>query len=432
MSDSPGHRLTTLPNGVRVVSEAVPGVRSAALGFFVGTGSVTEPAEQAGWSHLLEHLLFRGTDRYGSAEIDELFDGMGAELNAGTGRESTSIYSRVLDQHLERAFDVIADMVWRPGITAPDVTSEQAIVLEELAMYEDDPQDQVFDLLGEATFGDHPLGRAVIGTRETVTAAAAEGLHAFHDERYVPGDVVVAAAGSVDHDALVALVAQQDAGPDGAHAPAAPAPPDADAATRRRFIEKPTEQVHVTLGAPGIARDDDRRFALRILDTVLGGTSSSRLFQEVREKRALAYNVSTFHAQYAGAGHVGLYLGTRPENVGTAMEVVGAELERFLQDGITADELVRAKENAQGRAVLTLESTSARMNRLGGALLAGLPIMSLDELIARVDAVTADDVLVLARELLAPDRLSAAAIGPSEAAFRSALEPVMPALAAAA
>ncbi len=336
MSDSSGHRLTTLPSGVRVVTEAVPGVRSAALGFFVATGSVTEPAEQAGWSHLLEHLLFRGTPRYGSAEIDELFDGMGAELNAGTGRESTSVYSRVLDQHLERAFDVMADMVWRPAITAADVASEQEIVLEELAMYEDDPQDRVFDLLGEATFGEHPLGRAVIGTRATVTAAASEPLHAFHDERYVAGDLVVAAAGSVDHDALVALVEQQDTGPDGAHAPAPPPPPDASAAPRRRFIEKPTEQVHLTLGAPGIARDDERRYALRVLDTVLGGTSSSRLFQEVREKRALAYSVSTFHAQYAGAGHVGLYLGTRPENLGTAMQVVGQELERFLHDGITA------------------------------------------------------------------------------------------------
>ncbi len=323
-------------------------------------------------------------------------------------------------------------MVWRPAITAPDVASEQEIVLEELAMYEDDPQDRVFDLLGEATFGDHPLGRAVIGTRATVTAAASEPLHAFHGERYVPGDVVVAAAGSVDHEALVALVEGQDTGPAGAHAPAPPPPPDASAAPRRRFIEKPTEQVHLTLGAPGIARDDERRFALRILDTVLGGTSSSRLFQEVREKRALAYSVSTFHAQYAGAGHVGLYLGTRPENLGTAMQVVGEELARFLEDGITGDELVRAKENAKGRAVLTLESTSARMNRLGGALLAGLPILSLDELIARVEAVTAEDVVALARELLPPERLSAAAVGPSEAAFRSALEPVMPALAGAA
>ena len=432
MSDSSGHRLTTLPSGVRVVTEAVPGVRSTALGFFIGTGSVTEPAEQAGWSHLLEHLLFRDTSRYGSAEIDEIFDGMGAELNAGTGKESTSVYSRVLDQHLDRAFDVMADMVWRPAIRGADVASEQEIVLEELAMYEDDPQDQVFDLLGEATFGDHPLGRAVIGTRDTVTAAAAPSLHVFHDERYAPADLVVAAAGSVEHEALVALVERAQAGVAGAHAPGPPAPPPADAPPHRRFLQKPTEQVHIALGGPGLARDDERRFALRVLDTILGGTSSSRLFQEVREKRALAYSIGTFHSHYTGAGQVGLYLGTRPDNLGTALGVIGDELERLLQDGITDAELVRAKDHAQGRVVLTLESTSARMSRLGGAVLANLPVLSVDELIARVDAVTAGDVVEIARELLAPERLSAAAIGPDGDAFRAAIEPVIPELAEAA
>ncbi len=432
MSDSSGHRLTTLPSGVRVVTEAVPGVRSAALGFFIGTGSVTEPAEQAGWSHLLEHLLFRDTARYGSAEIDEIFDGMGAELNAGTGKESTSVYSRVLDQHLDRAFDVMADMVWRPAIKGDDVASEQEIVLEELAMYEDDPQDQVFDLLGEATFGQHPLGRAVIGTRATVTAAAAPSLHVFHDERYAPADLVVACAGSVEHDALVALVEGAQAGIAGAHAPGPPEPPASSRPPHRRFTQKPTEQVHIALGGPGLARDDERRFALRVLDTILGGTSSSRLFQEVREKRALAYSIGSFHSHYTGAGQVGLYLGTRPENLATALGVVGDELERLLEDGITPEELVRAKDHAQGRVVLTLESTSARMNRLGGAVLANLPVLSVDELIARVDAVTAQDVVDIARELLAPERLSAAAIGPDGDAFRAAIEPVIPELAEAA
>jgi predicted Zn-dependent peptidase len=432
VSDSAGHRLTTLPSGIRVVSEALPGVRSAAIGFFAATGSATEPSGQAGWSHLLEHLLFRGTARYGSAQIDEIFDAMGAELNAGTGRESTSVYTRVLDEHMGRAFDVMADMIWRPAIGEAEIASEPEIVLEELAMYEDDPQDMVFDLLGEATFGEHPLGRPVIGTRETVTAATAETLRGFHGARYVPQDVVVAAAGSVEHDALVELVrAAQGGGPADGRAPSMPAcPPEGEPHTR--FSEKPTEQVHLTLGAPGLARDDERRFALRVLDTILGGTSSSRLFQEVREKRALAYSVSSFHAQYAGTGQVGIYLGTRPENLATAIEVVAHELRRLLEDGVSEDELQRAKENARGRAVLALESTSARMNRLGGALLAGLPVLSIDELIARVDAVACDDVVELARELLAPERLSAAAIGPSEAAFRTALEPAMPALAEAA
>lgn len=431
MSDSAGHRLTALPSGIRVVTEALPGVRSTALGFFVATGSATEPAAEAGWSHLLEHLLFRGTARYGSAQIDEIFDAMGAELNAGTGRESTSVYTRVLDEQLGRAFDVIADMVWRPAIRAGDVASEQEIVLEELAMYEDDPQDMVFDLLGEATFGDHPLGRPVIGTRETVTAAGADALRAFHSARYLPGDLVVAAAGSLEHEAIVELVCGAQDGLPGEQAPAMPAPPAANG-RNARFTEKPTEQVHLTLGAPGLARDDERRFALRVLDTILGGTSSSRLFQEVREKRALAYSVSSFHAQYRGTGQVGIYLGTRPDNLSTAIDVVAHELRRLLEDGVSEEELCRAKENSRGRAVLALESTSARMNRLGGAVLAGLPVLSVDELIARVDAVSGEDVVELARELLAPERLSAAAIGPSEAAFRTALVPAMPALAEAA
>lgn len=431
MSDLAGHRLTTLPSGVRVVTETLPGVRSAALGFFVATGSSTEPAGEAGWSHLLEHLLFRGTARYGSAQIDEIFDAMGAELNAGTGRESTSVYTRVLDDHLDRAFDVIADMVWRPAIRAADVASEQQIVLEELAMYEDDPQDVVFDLLGEATFGEHPLGRPVIGTRATVTAAGADALRAFHSGRYVPGDLVVAAAGSVEHETIVDLVSGAQAGEAGEHAPAMPAPPAAGE-PHTRFTEKPTEQVHLTLGAPGLARDDERRFALRVLDTILGGSSSSRLFQEVRERRALAYSVSSFHAQYSGTGQVGIYTGTRPDNLASAIAVIAQELRRLLEDGVSEDELQRAKENSRGRAVLALESTSARMNRLGGTVLAGLPVLSVDELVARVEAVSADDVVELARALLAPERLSVAAIGPSEAAFRTALEPAMPALAEAA
>jgi predicted Zn-dependent peptidase len=230
----------------------------------------------------------------------------------------------------------------------------------------------------------------------------------------------------------VGLVEGAQAGVAGAHAPGPPAPPAADAPPHRRFLEKPTEQVHIALGGPGLARDDERRFALRVLDTILGGTSSSRLFQEVREKRALAYSIGTFHSHYTGAGQVGLYLGTRPDNLGTALGVIGDELDRLLQDGITDAELVRAKDHAQGRVVLTLESTSARMSRLGGAVLANLPVLSVDELIARVDAVTADDVVVIARELLAPERLSAAAIGPDGDAFRAAIEPVIPELAEAA
>jgi predicted Zn-dependent peptidase len=426
------HRLTELDSGVRVVTEFMDSVRSAALGFWIGTGSGFEDADRAGLSHLLEHMLFRGTARYGSLEIDQIFDGMGAEINAGTGKETTSVYSRVLDVHLERAFDVMADMVWRPRIADEDLAQEREIVLEEIAMYEDDPQDRVFDVLGEAVFGDHPLGRAIIGTREVVAGTPASEMKAFHASRYTAQNVVVAAAGSVDHDRLVELVAQTIGDP----APSGPPPtalaiPGAPVA-RRRFFAKETEQYHVALGAPGIARDDERRFGLRILDTVLGGTSSSRLFQEVREQRGLAYSVYSFTGSYAGTGQIGLYLGTRPDNVGTALQVVGTELDKLLADGITAEELDRARDHVKGRVVLSLESTTSRMNRLGSSVLADMPVLTVDEIVERIDAVTLDDVSALARELYAPERLSAAGIGGDESLFRGALEPVAPGLAEAA
>jgi predicted Zn-dependent peptidase len=402
----------------------MPSVRSVTLGFWIATGSAAETAAEAGLSHLVEHMLFRGTDRYGSLEIDQIFDTMGAELNAGTGKESTSVYARVIDDHLPKAFDVVADMVWRPRMTEEDLANEREIVLEEIAMYEDDPQDRVFDVLGEAVFGDHPLGRPVIGTAAVVGSTTAAGLAAFHAAHYAPGEIVIAAAGSLDHDAIVELARAIEV-PVRAHAPA-PAPPALPAALepRMRFLRKETEQYHLTLGGPGLARDDDRRFALRVLDNILGGTSSSRLFQEIREHRGLAYNVFSFQSLYADTGQIGLYLGTRPDNVGPALQVVADELARLRADGVTADELERSKENVKGRIVLSLESTAARMNRLGAAVLNELPLLSVDEVVDRIEAVTLADLAELTAELLAPERLSAAAVGTDEEVFRRGIEPL--------
>jgi predicted Zn-dependent peptidase len=419
------HRLTELESGVRVVTEHMDSVRSVALGFWIGTGSSAEDAPDAGLSHLIEHMLFRGTARYGSLQIDQLFDAMGAELNAGTGKETTSLYARVLDIHLAEAFDAMADMVWRPRFDEGELEQEREIVLEEIAMYEDDPQDKVFDVLGEAVFGDHPLGRAIIGRAEVVGGARPDALRGFHDARYVPSNVVVSAAGSVDHDALVELVRATAPGLSSRTVPDPPPPPAGEPA-RLRFVAKETEQYHVCLGGTGIPRDDDRRFALRVLDNILGGTSSSRLFQEVREKRGLAYSVYSFQSLYAGTGQVGLYLGTRPDNVGRALAVVGDELDRLREDPASAEELARSKENVKGRVVLSLESTTARMNRLGASVLAGMPLLSVDEVVERIDAVTLDDVAELARDLFAPERLSAAGVGGEEAVFRGALERVSP------
>ena len=431
MHDS--HRLTTLGSGVRIVTEAMPSVRSVSLGLWIGTGSRYESDAQAGLSHLLEHLLFKGTERYESLQIDQIFDGMGAELNAGTGKETTSVYARVIDEHLTDALDVMTDMVFRPALT--DIDSEREVILEEIAMYEDDPSEKVFDLIGETTFGPGPLGRAIIGRAAVISDTPAGEIAAFHADRYRPQNIVISAAGAVDHDAFVALVRERvpDAaagsgqGSGGARAgfAAETAPP-----VSSRFERKDTEQFHVCLGALGISRHDDRRFALKVLDTIFGGTSSSRLFQEVREQRGLAYAVYSFTSGYTDTGQVGLYVGTRADNLAPAMEVVGTELARLRSAPATGEELHRAKENLKGRVVLALESTGARMNRLGSEVLAGEDLMSLDEVTARIDAVTLEDLGQLADELWAPERISIAGIGPDQERFTSATAVLAPSGAA--
>jgi predicted Zn-dependent peptidase len=410
-----------------VVTEAMPSVRSIALGFWVGVGSRNEAPEQAGISHFLEHLLFKGTERFSSVEIDQIFDGMGAEANAGTGKETTSVYSRFLDQHLERAFDVLADMVLRPAY--PDIDSERQVVIEEIAMYEDEPSDKVHDVLSEAIFGDHPLGRPIIGRADVISNVPVPEIAAYHDSRYIGRNVVIAAAGNLEHDRVVELVqAACDSAPDGT--PERPAPAPDATQPRASFHQKTTEQYHLCLGAPGIARNDERRFALRVLDTILGGSSSSRLFQEVREKRGLAYSVYSYASHYVDTGQIGVYVGTRPDNVAEAMGVIGRELHRVVDEPVSGEELNRAKENVKGRMVLSFESTLTHMNRLGGSVLMDVPLLSLDDMLAEIDAVTLDDVAALASELFVPERLSAAGVGADEELFKRALEPVSPALAA--
>ncbi len=422
-----GHEITTLESGVRVVTEAVPSVRSVALGFWMRAGSRNETPEQAGISHFLEHLLFKGTERFGSTEIDEIFDGMGAEINAGTGKETTSVYSRFLDRHLERAFDVMGEMVLRP--TYPEIDSERQVVIEEIAMYDDEPSDKIHDVFAEALYGDHPLGRRVIGTADVVGSVPVPTISAYHDSAYVPENLVVAAAGSITHDEVVEL-ARRAGEPPAGKAPLIVAAPEPEA--RRCFLTKETEQYYLCVGAPGISRGDERRFALRVLDAVLGGTTSSRLWQEVREKRGLAYSVTSFTSAFADTGSVGVYLGTRPDNVPEAMDVIGAELARIRDERITDEELERAKENLKGRTVLAMESTMARMNRLGSSILMDVPLLTIDEILARLDAVTADEVAELAVGLYAPERLCAAGVGGDEEIFSRALESVSSELATAA
>jgi predicted Zn-dependent peptidase len=420
-------QVTELDSGLRVVTEAVPSVRSVALGFWVRTGSRDETPAQAGVSHFLEHLLFKGTERYSAIEIAEIFDGLGASVNAATGKESTNLYARFLDTHTEEAFDLLAEMLLGP--TFPEIDSEREVVLEEIAMYEDEPQDKVHDVLDEAVFGRHPLGRRVLGEADVISSIPVPDIDAYHRARYTGANLVVAAAGNVDHDRVIELT-QRHLAPAADGEAAALEAPQVDGA-QVGFQQKDTEQFHVCFGGPGIDRSDERRYALSILDAVFGGSTSSRLFREVREKRGLAYAVGSYTQQYVDSGMIGIYVGTRGDNVEEACGIIGRELASVHTDGITDEELVRAKEHVKGRMVLSSESTAARMGRIGKAVLFGTPLLTLDELLERVDAVTGDDVAELAGELYAPESLSAAAIAPSEERFRAALAPVSEALAAA-
>jgi predicted Zn-dependent peptidase len=421
-------QLTELDSGIRVVTEVVPSVRSVALGLWVRTGSRDETPAQAGVSHFLEHLLFKGTKRYSAIEIAEIFDGLGAAVNAATGKESTNLYARFLDTHTDEAFDLLAEMLLGPAY--PEIDSEREVVLEEIAMYEDEPQDKVHDVLDRAVFGGHPLGRRVLGEAEVISSIPVPDIDAYHRARYTGANIIVAAAGNIDHDAIVELTKRHVEPPAVASEGSSGQPPELDGA-QVAFQQKDTEQFHIALGGPGIDRSDERRYALTILDAVFGGSTSSRLFREVREKKGLAYAVGSYTQQYVDSGLIGLYVGTREDNVEEACGIIGRELASIHSDGITNDELHRAKEHVKGRMVLSSESTAARMGRIGKAVLFDMPVLTLDELIEKVDAVTGDQVAELAREFYEPAALSAAAIAPNEDRFRAALAPVNEALAAA-
>ena len=408
------------------MTEGVPSVRSVALGLWVRTGSRDETPAQAGVSHFLEHLLFKGTARYSAIEISERFDGLGASVNAATGKETTHLHARFLDEHTEDVFDLLAEMMLAP--TYPDIDSERQVVLEEIAMYEDEPQDRVHDVLAEAVFGSHPLGRRVLGEGEVIASIPVPEIEAYRHDRYTGADIVVGAAGHLEHERIVALAEQLVSPPDGGGA----APEEAlESRSRFCFHTKDTEQYHICFGAPGLRRDDERRYALAVLDAIFGGSTSSRLFREVREKRGLAYSVGSYNEQFTDAGLVATYVGTREDNVEEACEIIGTELARLRSEPVSAEELTRAKESVKGRLVLSSESTAARMTRISRATLFGLPIDSLDEMIAKVDAVEVGDLTELAAELYREESLSAACVGRDEAKFRGALAPVSGARVAA-
>ena len=422
----PEPQITTLAGGERVATEPLRGVRSVALGLWIGTGSRDEPVSRAGVSHFIEHLLFKGSSRYNARDIAELFDALGGELNAATSRETTVLYARVPDDRVEQALDVMTDMVFAPAFE--EIDSEREVVLEEIAMVDDNPQDLVHDLAAEAVFGTHPLGRPVIGRADVIAGVTPRALRDYHGGAYVGPNVVLAASGRISHDRLVAMLEARRPRTNGASRVRrsllrrTPAP-------GYRFLRRRTEQYHVVLAGPGIARDDERRYAVSLLDAILGGSASSRLFQEIREIRGMAYSVYTYGSQYAETGQVGIYVGTREDNLEECLTVTAAELRDIAGGGLRPGELERAKENLKGRLLLSLESTSSRMTRLGKALVTNAELVSAEETIRRVMAVTEEDVTNAAATLFAPERLSAAGIGPKESRFRAAVARVNPAVA---
>jgi predicted Zn-dependent peptidase len=423
--------LTTLPGGARVISEPLDTVRSVALGLWIGTGSRDEDDAHAGVTHFLEHLLFKGSQKYSALEIAEIFDGFGGELNAATARDYTVVYARVLDEHVEEALDVMTDIVFAPALV--DLDSERDVVLEEIAMIEDTPQELIHDLLTQAVFGDHPLGRPVLGSADVIANVSRRSISAYHRARYTAGNVVGAAAGNLAHERFVELVDEmgEKLRPAGRR-PAARAPWVNPPAPRLAFQRKDTEQYHLCLGAPGLSRSDKRRFTASILDGILGGSASSRLFQEIREKRGLAYTVYTFSSQYADTGQIGVYVGTRAENLRPCLEIVAEQIDALAAGDVDEDELARAKENLKGRIMLSMELTSNRMSRLGKSLITDSELLDLDRILTEIEAVDAAGVAELTGTLLARERLSVAAIGSNEKRVLRAVEPVCPGLIPAA
>jgi len=412
--------LTELDSGERVISEKVGSVRSVSIGFWIGAGSRDERDDRAGVSHFIEHLLFKGSSNYDAQQIAETFDAMGAELNAATSREHTVVYSRVPDRHVEEAIAVMTDMVFAPRFAELD--QEREVVLEEIAMYEDTPQELVHDLFSRAVFDTHALGRPVIGTSEVISTISRRAIAGYHRSMYTGSNIVVSAAGNLAHERLVALLeryerkAAAERGTPHARRPLVQEPPPG-----LRFQRKETEQYHVCLGAPGISRSDRRRFAASILDSILGGSASSRLFQEIREKRGMAYSVYSFASQYTDTGLLGVYVGTREENLLACVEICSEQVADIAAGNLRKGELERAKESLKGRIMLSMESTSNRMTRLGKSVISDTELLTFDRIFAEIDAVDTEAVAELATVLLPPERLSASGVGPDEDHFRAAV-----------
>ncbi|MBV8066545.1 MAG: insulinase family protein [Candidatus Eremiobacteraeota bacterium] len=404
------YKKTTLSNGLRVITERMPSVRSATVGIWADVGSAVERPHQRGISHLIEHMLFKGTHRRSARQIAETMDGVGGNLNAFTDKETTCYYAKVIDRHVPLALDVLADMFLHAAFEPQELAKEHKVILEEIKMYDDSPDDLIHDVFLQTMWRGSNLGDPTIGFAETVVRVTPEDLRAHMRAHYSPNCVIVAAAGNVDHSLFVETVAEQFAGFEGNCAFPQPESPTLTPATNVRY--KDSEQAYIVLGTRGVDVRDERRYAASLLDTVLGGGMSSRLFQEIREQRGLVYSVYSFQASYRAAGLFGVYAGTSPENVQACIDVIVEQFARVRNEPIGDEELDLAKEHVKGNLTLSLESTSSRMIRLGRNELALGREVTTEEIESRIDSVTPEQVQAVAQELLVDENLGLCIIGP--------------------
>ncbi len=404
-------RVTTLDNGLRVLTERVPGVRSAAAGVWVVQGVAHEAAEIMGASHMLEHMVFKGTRARSAREIALSLESLGGSLDAYTSREHTSYQARVLDRHLPEALDVLADLTLHPLLREEDLVLERQVVLEEIGTVEDTPDDHVFDLHARALWGDHPYGHPILGTRETVSSLTADTLRSVHSTRYCARNMVVAAAGNLDHDAVLREVATRFDGLRPGE-PALPVAAGSQVAVGRQHIDRSSAQSHIVLGSAGLLRSDPRRYALVLLSQAFGGGMSSRLFQRIREELALAYAVYSFHSFHRRGGTSGVYVGTRPETTSLAIEAVLEEMDRLSRESLPSRELELVREQVKGQLTLAVESLGARLHKLAAFALHEEPVVELGELLARYDRVAPEQVADVARSVLNPDGQLVLSLGP--------------------
>lgn len=404
------YQKEVLPNGVRILTQQVPHVRSIALGIWVDVGSRDESDSSAGISHYIEHMLFKGTETRTAKQLAEELDAVGGQLNAFTTKEYTCYYAKVLDEHFDLAADILTDMIFHSKIDKQDVEREKNVILEEIKMYEDAPDELVHDMFSKTIWSGHPLGRPIIGTTETVSSFTFEDLRGFMKNHYTPNRLVISVAGNITHQQVVQKLGpifEELSGDEISRKLLRP-----NHASQVNCRSKETEQVHMVIGTPGYSLDDDSVYIAQVVNTILGGGLSSRLFQEIREQRGLVYSVYSYHSSYYDTGIFGVYAGLSKQNIGQAMELIFKELNDIKKNGVSAIELQRAKDQLKGNLLLSLESVNTHMSRLGKSELYLKKVYKPEEIVEKLNKVTMEDILRVAAEIFNPEKFSMAAIGP--------------------